>query len=60
MNISGIQCLVQAFNVLGKIKGSCSCVLSNKNFKIDIEPDSNEKFKSLDLKLELQRLYFDL
>ena len=53
MNISGIQCLVQAFNVLGKIKGSCSCALSNKNFKIDIEPESSDKFKSLDLKLEL-------
>ena len=59
LHISGVMCMVTAFNSNGQIRGVLSSEISTKNFKFEIDP-INERFKEVEILNELDRLYFDV
>ena len=56
--ISGIDCIIQASYVNGKITGTLSCSRNRKLFKFEMNPCNHSKKANIDVKSELIRLYF--
>ena len=56
MRISGIECLLQASNTNGMIKGIVSTPMTSNSFKFDFAPCQT---RNINIKQEILRLYFN-